>query len=136
MNPGRPAPHLLQGLPTLTEVIEAIPARGSTPEGSGDFSDPPAVPAVAPDAPAPALADAAPLPPIDEEQLVLRVLTELQRHADLMLDYRLREALTPALARLSEALIRELRQELAATLRDVVARAVTQELARQRGRAQ
>ena len=34
-----------------------------------------------------------------KQQLVERVLADLQRHADLMLESRLREALTPALAR-------------------------------------
>jgi hypothetical protein len=73
-------------------------------------------------------------PAVDEERLVANVLVELQRHADLMLEYRLREAIDPALSRLADGLVHDLREELAATLRDVVARAVSQELARQRGR--
>ena len=36
-----------------------------------------------------------------------RVLNEVQRQIDGMLEYRLREALTPILARTSEALVRE-----------------------------
>ena len=51
-----------------------------------------------------------------------------------MLELRLRDALTPALARLTDALVRDMRAELASALRDVVARAVAQELLRHRGR--
>ena len=68
-----------------------------------------------------------------ESQLVQRVLADLQRQTDLMLDYRLREVLTPLLARATDNLIREARGELAVTLRDMVARAVALEMARHRG---
>jgi hypothetical protein len=61
------------------------------------------------------------------------VLLDLQRQMDSMLEYRLREMLTPALARICEQLVRETRIELADTLRDVIDRAVAQELARLRG---
>jgi hypothetical protein len=105
-------------VPTLTEVIEVgvdsmLPADTVLPEG-----------AEAADAPV----------RIDEAELVQRVLADVQRQIDLMLEYRLREALAPALARLSEALVHEVRDELASTLRDVVVRAVTQELSRHRAR--
>lgn len=70
-----------------------------------------------------------------EHHMVHNVLAELQQRADLMLEYRMRETLTPILARLCDALIKEARQDLPATLRDVVARAVSQELARQRQQA-
>jgi diketogulonate reductase-like aldo/keto reductase len=69
-----------------------------------------------------------------EEQLVERVWADLQRQVDLMLEYRVRETLAPILTRATEAVVRESRQQLASTLRDVVARAVAQELARHRGR--
>ena len=69
-----------------------------------------------------------------EAQLVEHVLGEVQRQIDLMLEYRLREALMPVLARATENLIREARGELASTLRDIVARAVAQEIARHRPR--
>jgi hypothetical protein len=62
------------------------------------------------------------------------VLLDVQRQIDLMLETRLRETLAPALARLTDALIRETRNELASTLRDVVVRAVSQELSRHRSR--
>jgi hypothetical protein len=70
----------------------------------------------------------------DEAELAQRVLSDVQRQIDLMLEYRLREVLGPVLARISEAVIREARDELASTLRDVVARAVAQEISRHRGR--
>lgn len=71
---------------------------------------------------------------LDEAQIAQRVLADVQRQIDGMLEYRLREALAPILLRSTEALVRELRQELAKTMKDVVARSVTQEIARQRPR--
>ncbi len=71
---------------------------------------------------------------IDEAQIVQRVHADLQRQIDGMLEYRLREAMAPVLARTTELLVRELRQELSKTMKDVVARAVAQEVARQRSR--
>jgi hypothetical protein len=126
MNPGvRPGPHILQGLPTLTEVI-AWPAgeRGAATDGPRD-----AAVEVPPEAPA-----AVQAPALDQALLVERVLIDLQRNADTLLELRLREALEPAFARLADTLLRDVRMEFAATLRDIVERAVTQELARQRGR--
>ena len=70
----------------------------------------------------------------DEEELVQRVLADVQRQIDLMLEIKLREALAPALTRATDALMREARTELASTLRDVVSRAVAQEIARHRER--
>nr|WP_297351109.1 hypothetical protein [uncultured Caldimonas sp.] len=107
-------------VPTLTEVVrnnsdspnlEPAPAETQNPE------------------PPPFL-----LEPEGEDQIIHRVLADLQRQIDLMLEYRLRETLSPALARMADQLIRDTRVELASTLRDVVARAVAQELARLRGR--
>ncbi len=69
-----------------------------------------------------------------EDQMIQRVLVEVQRQVELMFDYRLREVLTPLLARAADSIVREARVELASTLRDVVARAVAQELARHRTR--
>jgi hypothetical protein len=70
----------------------------------------------------------------DEAQLTQNILADLQRQIDLMLEYRLREAIGPALARTADALIREVRTDLAASMRELVARAVAQELARHRSR--
>lgn len=70
---------------------------------------------------------------IDETTIEQRVLQQVHRHVDLVLEYRLRDALGPLLARLSDTLIHDLRDELSSTLRDVVSRAVAEELARCRG---
>ncbi len=127
----RPPPPVR--VPTLTEVVRL-------PEAPPAATAPAVVPspaAYAPTEPAPlhgaALpASAARLP--DEEELTQRVLADLQRQVELMLEVKLREALAPALTRATDALMREARNELASTLRDVVSRAVAQEIARHRGR--
>jgi hypothetical protein len=69
-----------------------------------------------------------------EAELTEQVLVQVQRQLDLMIEYRMREALTPLLARATDNLVRDARNELASTLRDVVARAVAQELTRHRNR--
>jgi hypothetical protein len=89
----------------------------------------------------PVLTEVVPLAPlaparaaaVDEQALTEQVLQTLQRQIDLMLEYRLREVLAPLLAKAADGLVRDARTELAGTLREVVARAVAQELARQRG---
>jgi hypothetical protein len=102
-----------RAVPTLTEVVDAVELA----EPAGESAAP-----------------AAPAEAFDEEQLVQRVLLQIQRQVDLMVEFRLREALAPVLARAAQAVVDEARGELSATLRDVVARAVAQELARQRQR--
>jgi hypothetical protein len=127
--------------PTLTEVVEAwessaTPLDGQRPEaavmtdsfrGRWDASTNAAVAAQSDLAAAnlPAVA-------INEDQIVQRVMLELQRQIDLMLEVRLREALMPVLARATDAIVLETRNELASTLRAVVSTAVTQEIARHR----
>lgn len=110
-----------QRVPTLTEVVEwrGSPAHTPTPAPPGGDGTPVATVAA---------------PSITDEALVQSVLTNVQRQLDLMLEYRLREALAPLLARATDQLAREARNELASTLRDIVERAVAQELARHRGR--
>jgi hypothetical protein len=112
MTRGRARAHV----PTLTEVVQVTPAP--------------------PPEPLPATAESVPLEnaALDEGQTTQRVLADVQRQLDVMLEHRLREAVAPALARASDALIRDLRSELASTLRDIVERAVAQELERRRGR--
>jgi hypothetical protein len=61
-------------------------------------------------------------------------MADLQRELVAGLDGRLREVLIPALARATESVIRETREQLAATLRESIERAVAQELSRQRNR--
>jgi ABC-type branched-subunit amino acid transport system substrate-binding protein len=104
----RPQPPEASRLPTLTEVVlEGLPV---------------AAPLRLP--PAPAL--------LDEARIVDAVMAGLQPRIDLMFEYRLREALAPLLARAAEPSCTTRCDELAGTLRDVVARAVSQELARRR----
>jgi hypothetical protein len=108
-------------VPTLTEVV-AWPTGNPEADGSPAADVHAAVPAQA--APS-ALAHA---------QLTERVLADVQRQIDLMLDYRLREVLTPLLSRMADNLVRDARTELASTLREVVSLAVAQELSRHRVR--
>lgn len=71
---------------------------------------------------------------LNEDQITQRVLTDVQRQVDKMLEFRLRESLAPLLERLVDGIINEVREELALTMRDVVRRAVAQELSRYRPR--
>ena len=130
MNGPRPQPPY--GVPTLTEVVEPLPFLAPVAE----LPPPPAAANESVPEPAdePVLPEPVSAPAFDEEQLIERVLADLQRQVELMLEYRLREVLTPALTRATDALVRDARIELASTLRDVVARAVAQELLRHRGR--
>lgn len=103
-------------LPTLTEVVAEgdCPRRPADRDRAGDR---------APDGTAG-----------DEARIVDAVITSLQQRTDLMFEYRLREALSPLLTRMADTLVKDARDELARTLRDVVTRAVSQELARRRTR--
>lgn len=127
----RPHPALV---PTLTEVIEVggeAQLAQATPSTATEVL--PAQPAhPIPQAMAP---DSGPdSGAVQEGQLVQRVLTDVQRQIDSMLEFRLREALAPVLARHSEAIVRDLKEDLACTMRDVVARSVAQEVAKLRQR--
>lgn len=112
MAPGR--------VPTLTEVV-SWPAS-ELPRTAAELQDP------APPAASPSELE------LSESQLTQQILADVLRQTDLILEYRLREAMAPALARAADNLVRESRSELASTLRDVVARAVAQGLARHRSR--
>ena len=117
----RLGPLQRHGLPTLTEVIELAPVGDA---GAGVPAH--AVGRLRSEFPPPAVAA------IDAERLVEQVLRDLQRDADLMLELRLREALAPVLARLTDDLVHELRDKLATTLREAVTQAAGRELARRR----
>lgn len=147
------APLSADHVPTLTEVVElGMHADGFPP---GDLpaevlgEEAPAAPAshaAAP--PAPGLLEHPPLhlygssadvlassmisvqPEIDAQVLVGQVLAELSPRIDMMFQARLREALAPALARAADSLIRDTRDEMAATLRELVQEAVTRALQR------
>jgi len=69
-------------------------------------------------------------PTPNEVQLTQRVLADLQRQVELMLEVRLREALAPLLARATDTLVRDARKELSAAMRDIVAKAIAKELGR------
>lgn len=117
-------------VPTLTEVVDS-PGADVGPQVQTQTDDA---------APAPNPADAsdvreeAPSAEPSEQQLVERVLADVQRQVGLMLEQRLREMLAPALARWSEALVEDSRQQIAVVLRDVIEQAVTREFERQRRR--
>lgn len=147
--PTRPHPA---NVPTLTEVIEF------NPEGGQLLPVPVLVesPLLAPDidlAPMPVAEVASsqsmvPLasiphvvparqvevtePEVSEAQLSQRILTDVQRQIDSMLEFRLRESMQPLLAQFTETLMQDLRDELSRTMRDVVTRAVAQEVAKLR----
>jgi hypothetical protein len=67
-------------------------------------------------------------------QSTQRVLADLQRQVELMLEVRLREALAPILARAADALVRDAKKELTAAMRDIVARSIARELGRREDR--
>jgi len=133
-----------QSVPVLTEVV--VMPKKTTPEVVHDdyppFAPDPAYAETAPtplgewhaspspQARPPAGADPAGPPLIDEAMLAQRVLADLDKQLDLMFEHRLRETLSPVLARMTDTLVREMRNQVAASLREMVARAVALELDR------
>jgi hypothetical protein len=143
--PSAPAPQASPQAAPIPPVSPAPPA--TAPVAAGPVAPvaalPPSALPPAPPLPAappvavsarPATAPvSAPVPPaaaVSEAELSQRVLADLQRQLDLMLEVRLREVLAPILTRAADALIRDARKELTATLRDAVVRSVAQEIAR------
>jgi len=113
-------PPVPQRVPTLTEVVQDIPAT------QPPLPVPPRVEAdIAPD---PLLAAAL----IQEARIAEQVLANLQPRIDLLFEHRLRDALAPLLARIQASLAEEMRVEVAAALRDVVAQVVADQAARHR----
>jgi hypothetical protein len=130
------APQPPQRVPVLTEVVvlptvepvaevdefppipvdPAFAATAPTPMGGPEYATPPIALAVAPQ--------------LDEARVVQRVLADLDKQLDLMFEQRLRESLSPVLARMTDSLVREMRTQLAANLREMAARAVSLELDR------
>ena len=120
----RKVPDSFERLPVLTEVVRA-------PGAWERVDSPKARPAESADD---ALESASALPSLPESdpyRMQDAVVAAVEQHIELMLESRLREAIAPALARAADQLTRDLREPLAADLRDVVKRAVAQELARQ-----
>ena len=129
MSSGRPPPG---SIPTLTEVVSwpAVVPPVTAPAALAPVAAAPApVPEPAPTPIPPGPVPAPVVQAINEVQLQQRVLADIQKQVDLMLEVRLREALAPALARATDALVRDARKELASTLRDIVAKAVEREIA-------
>lgn len=124
----KPPPVTVAELPVLQDAVASI----ALPVAQAPVQV--AMPALAHPAAAPAAAVEPLAPEVSEAQLAQRVFSDVQRQIDGMLDFRLREAIGPVLARHSEALIRDLREELNRTMRDVVARSVAQEMAKRRQR--
>ncbi len=125
-------------IPTLTEVVP-WPDMATSPRVSPPA--PAAVPSPAPP-PQPAVAVApesrsertaaasghAVAASLTEAELTERVLAHVHKQIDLVLEVRLREALAPALARATDALVRDARKELTVALRDVVSKSVAREM--------
>ncbi len=136
LDPDVSAPLSLKIDPSQLPVLDAVV---SGPIEVEPLAPPPAPPAVASvvASVAQAIASAPKLPepePINEAQLAQRVLGDVQKQIDGMIEFRLKEAIAPLLARHSEAMVRDLREELSRTMRDVVTRAVAQEVAKLRHR--
>ncbi|MBI2732387.1 MAG: hypothetical protein HYX44_03465 [Aquabacterium sp.] len=143
--PGPAVVPPLADLPVLDAVVpEALAMRATKPAPQADAPlaqrpvqatlIPTVTDEVKPVEPVAAPALAPVLPEISEAQLAQRVMGDVQRQIDGMLDFRLREAIGPVLARHTEALVKDLREELNRTMRDVVTRSVAQEMAKLRQR--
>jgi hypothetical protein len=119
-------------LPVLSETVQPQEFAPSTGEAEVE----PVVESIELEAEAEAEASVPTMPAlteaIDEAALTRRIVGELQHRVDLALEDQLRAALAPMLDRLMHTLVREARDELAPTLRDVVAKAVSHELEQHR----
>ncbi|MBA3597622.1 MAG: hypothetical protein H0W40_09605 [Methylibium sp.] len=140
MSGERETPRVLppRQVPTLTEVVDEDlvdeQARVMSNDVEDDAGVAPEVQDAQRDEPVDVAADELSLDRSAEHQLVERVLADVQRQIDPLLEQRLREMLAPVLARWSEALVEDSRERLASVLHDVVAQAVARELERQRRR--
>lgn len=125
MSTGRPVPP--DNIPTLTEVVTWPDAANDTARQATPAQEPETdrLDALVEQADSRQAA-----PAFDEQQFSQRLLGEVQRQVELMLDVRLREALAPILSRAADAMIRDARKELTAAMRDVVSRSIAEELAR------
>ena len=104
-------------IPVLTQVIDLLPPPSSETHPSG-------------------LAAAASPESAKEEwdnierTINDRVLLQLQGRIDFMLEHRLKESLDEAMQKVAEGLVADIQQGLEGALRDVIAHAVAQEIAR------
>jgi hypothetical protein len=67
-----------------------------------------------------------------QQRLVADILLDVQAQVDASFEARLRDALVPLLARAAETMLLETREQFSALLREVVAQAVAEQLARHR----
>lgn len=133
--------------PTEPEAVATKPATAATPyrETPADVVETISIldeGSSLVDAPAPGATAAAPMRRFDTapsqdgasadhvNALVERVLTDVQRQVDLLIEHRLARALEPSIDRLTQAFAIEARHALHTALREVVERAVRQELDR------
>ncbi|MEA5097997.1 MAG: hypothetical protein VB032_05620 [Burkholderiaceae bacterium] len=65
-----------------------------------------------------------------EREISERVLHQIQERVDLVLDHRIKDGVAVALQKVTEEITTEIRRGLQITLRDVIARAVAQEISR------
>ena len=125
-----PAPTPVAAAPESVHAVEPIappaPVQAAVP------APVPATPAMSAAAPATTTRPTTASPA--DVQLTQRVLADLQRQVELMLEVRLREALAPILARASDALVRDARKELTAAMRDIVSRSIARELGKREER--
>ena len=143
IQPPAPAAGVVAPRTAPAPAATALPATTSPlrtsapPVAAPPVAAPPVAASTVTAPPAPVSAPASASPPPDwpsEQQIAQKVLQDVQRQIDGMLDFRLREAMAPVLARHADSLVQELRAELSRTLGDVVHRAVSQELAKLRQR--
>lgn len=142
------APQGVDRLPTLTEVVEmgqgdeahvddAAPTLAPAPLLQEEQLPPVAQGAVQVQVPAPH--ETGVLQPdvgaivLDQQALITQVLAEMNPRIDMLFQSRLREALAPALARAADVLIRDARDEMSASLRELVQDAVARALQRRSG---
>lgn len=128
----RELPMLVDEVPELSEVVNVAEAEvPALPVGEVFES---VEPQWEPDAEVVPEAAAMPAAAViyNEDELAQRVLQDVQRQIDGMLEFRLRESMQPLMSQFIETLMQDLRDELSRTMRDVVNRAVAQELARLR----
>ena len=116
-------------VPTLTDVVEV---NGLKSDLAIVAAPPTAAPGIAPKTPpVPLLPTVAAAPhPVDADRLTQLVMADIQRQIDAMLEVRLKEALAPIISRMTDALARDARSEMAKVMKEVVARAVADEMRR------
>lgn len=120
-------------IPVLTQVIGTSAAVDASSQFSAAAPQPQA--AVPQGTPSAAFVPNAPSRTEDEWRalelrLNERVLRQILRRADFVIEHRLKEGLSEIVEKATQDMVREIKDGLQATLEDVVMRAVAQELAR------